>query len=59
MWTASGPGFDDAIYDIMYQKYLSQLNVEGSGAVVAAPDQVRGTFKYRHNIALAMELFRR
>jgi|LakMenEpi03Aug12_release.lakeMendotaPanAssembly.Ray.scaffolds.fasta_scaffold4197081_1 hypothetical protein len=40
VWTATGPGFDDSIYDIMYKNYLAQLNVENSGAVVAAPDQV-------------------
>ncbi|CAG0921493.1 unnamed protein product [Notodromas monacha] len=39
LWSADGPGFDDATYDIMYTNYLSQLNILGSGAVVAAPDE--------------------
>jgi hypothetical protein len=42
IWTgATGPGFDDATVEIMKQNYLSQLNVENSGAVVAAPDEVQ------------------
>ena len=39
-WVADGPGFDDTIYDVMYKNYLAQLNVEGVGAVGAAPDGV-------------------
>lgn len=31
-------GFDNSWYNGMNQKYESQLNVQGSGAVVAAPD---------------------
>jgi len=39
-WEADGPGgFDDAFYQLMYDNYLSQLNIQGSGAVVAAPDE--------------------
>jgi hypothetical protein len=30
----------------MYQKYLSQLNVEDCGAVVAAPDDVSFNFLF-------------
>jgi hypothetical protein len=51
-WTgATGPGFDDAFYEIMRTNYLSQLNVEGVGAVVAAPDEVkiRNRKIQRHN----------
>jgi hypothetical protein len=39
-WSAAGPGFDDAMYEVLYKNFLNQLNVEGVGAVVAAPDQV-------------------
>jgi len=37
-WEASGPGFTDAFYDTMMANYRANLNVEGCGAVVAAPD---------------------
>jgi len=36
---ADGPGFTQEYYDIMYNNYAANLNIEGSGAVVAAPDQ--------------------
>ena len=39
VWEADGPGFTKEFYDIMYEKYKANLNVEDSGAVVAAPDQ--------------------
>jgi len=35
---AEGPGFTDDFYNLMYQNYRDNLNVEDSGAVVAAPD---------------------
>lgn len=38
-WSASDAGFTQDYYDIMYNYYLANLNIEGSGAVVAAPDQ--------------------
>lgn len=37
-WTADGQPIDDAMYAVMYAKYAANLNVEGCGAVVAAPD---------------------
>jgi len=37
-WVSSDPGFPDDIYDVMYQKYKANLNIDGTGAVVAAPD---------------------
>ncbi len=40
VWTATEAGFDDSMYQTMYNNYLSQLNVENCGAVVAAPDKV-------------------
>jgi len=39
LWIADNPGFTDDFYDTMFQKYAAQLNVEGCGAVVAAPDK--------------------
>jgi hypothetical protein len=50
VWTASDPGFDDAMYDMMYKNYLSQLNVEDCGAVVAAPDDVLSHAKLFYKI---------
>jgi len=38
-WTADGPGFTDDFYNIMFENYRANLNIDGSGAVVAAPDQ--------------------
>lgn len=53
VWTATGPGgFDDAMYDLMYKNYLSQLNVENCGAVVAAPDDVRLCYLVRRSSQL-------
>merc|ERR1719348_663699 len=37
-WEASDPGFPDDIYNVMYEKYRANLNIDGTGAVVAAPD---------------------
>ena len=37
-WSASNPGFTDEFCKVMYDKLQENLNVEGSGAVVAAPD---------------------
>ena len=37
-WEASDPGFSDAEYDIMYEKYKDNLNIDGTGAIVAAPN---------------------
>ena len=37
-WTATDPGFTDEFYNIMYDLYRENLDVENSGAVVAAPD---------------------
>jgi glucoamylase len=38
-WGGSGPGFTQDFYNIMYSNYEANLNIDGSGAVVAAPDQ--------------------
>lgn len=37
-WDASDPGFTDSFYETMKANYRANLNVEGCGAVVAAPD---------------------
>jgi len=37
-WNADGPGFTDEFYNTMFENYRANLNVEGCGAVVAAPD---------------------
>ena len=38
-WGGTDPGFTDEYYNIMYGLYEANLNIDGSGAVVAAPDQ--------------------
>jgi len=38
-WGGSGPGFTQDYYNTMYSNYEANLNIDGSGAVVAAPDQ--------------------
>merc|ERR1711892_1569613 len=37
-WEASDPGFSDSEYQTMYAKYEANLNIDGTGAIVAAPD---------------------
>jgi len=39
IWSATDAGFTQEYYDVMYENYKNNLNVEGCGAVVAAPDQ--------------------
>jgi len=39
VWSANDAGFSQEYYDIMYSNYEANLNIDGSGAVVAAPDQ--------------------
>jgi len=40
LWSgAPDAGFTQAFYEKMYANYRANLNIEGSGAVVAAPDQ--------------------
>jgi len=38
-WAGTDPGFTDEYYNVMYDYYEANLNIDGSGAVVAAPDQ--------------------
>jgi len=48
-WVAADPGFTDDIYNVMYQKYEANLNIDGTGAVVAAPDtETPGGSYYYH-----------
>ena len=37
-WSGDGPGFTDEFIEVMYKKFQENLNIEGSGAIVAAPD---------------------
>merc|ERR1711892_1065534 len=37
-WEASDPGFSDSEHQTMYSKYEANLNIDGTGAIVAAPD---------------------
>ena len=37
-WSGDGPGFTDEFIEVMYKNFQENLNIEGSGAVVAAPD---------------------
>lgn len=61
VWTATDPGFDSSFYTKMYDLYVLNLNVEGSGAVVAAPDHnTPGGSYYYHWMrdgALSMNVF--
>ena len=46
---AADPGFTQAFYDNIYARYEANLNIEGSGAVVAAPDtETPGGSYYYH-----------
>ena len=50
---AEGPGFTDEFYDTMKANYRANLDVEDSGAVVAAPDDATpGGSYYYHWSAL-------
>jgi len=50
IWSgAPDAGFTQEYYDIMYDYYLANLNIDGSGAVVAAPDgETPGGSYYYH-----------
>ena len=37
-WGAGDTGFSQAEYDTMYQNYKANLNIRGTGAIIAAPD---------------------
>jgi len=37
-WEALDPGFTQNDFDAIYENYRSQLNIDGTGAVVASPD---------------------
>lgn len=59
--SATDPGFDGDFYDKTYAMYVKNLNIEGSGAVVAAPDHnTPGGSYYYHWMrdgALSMNVF--
>jgi len=48
-WVASDPGFTDAEYDIMYENYKVNLNIRGTGAIIAAPDAETPGGDYRYH----------
>lgn len=60
-WSATDPGFTDDFYDSMYTLYMGNLNIQGTGAVVAAPDHnTPGGSYYFHWMrdgALSMDVF--
>jgi len=61
LWNAEDPGFDDNFISTMNANYLKNLNIQGSGAVVAAPDHnTPGGSYYYHWMrdgALSMKVF--
>lgn len=60
-WTATDPGFTDEFYTKMYTIFMDNLNVQGTGAVVAAPDHNTpgGSYFYHwmRDGALSMDVF--
>jgi len=48
-WAASDPSFTDADYDIMYENYKVNLNIRGTGAIIAAPDAETPGGDYRYH----------
>jgi len=48
-WNGMDAGFTQEYYDKMYNNYLANLNIDGSGAIVAAPDtETPGGSYYYH-----------
>ena len=37
-WEAAGPGFTEEEYAVMFSNYEANLNIRGTGAIIAAPD---------------------
>merc|ERR1711892_939581 len=48
-WEASDPGFSDSEYQTMYAKYEANLNIRGTGAIIAAPDAETPGGDYRYH----------
>jgi len=48
-WVASDPGFTDDEYGIMYNNYKANLNIRGTGAIIAAPDAETPGGDYRYH----------
>jgi len=60
-WNAQDPGFTDDFVSTMLSNYVNNLNIQGSGAVVAAPDRnTPGGSYYYHWMrdgALSMKVY--
>ena len=48
-WNAADPGFSDEEYAIMYANYEANLNIRGTGAIIAAPDAETPGGDYRYH----------
>ena len=48
-WEAAGPGFTEEEYAVMFSNYEANLNIRGTGAIIAAPDAETpgGDYRYR------------
>jgi len=46
-WDAADPGFTEAEYQTMYTNYEANLNIRGTGAIIAAPDEETPGGDYR------------
>ena len=49
-WDAADPGFTEAEYQTMYANYEVNLNIRGTGAIIAAPDEETPGGDYRYVI---------
>ena len=47
-WDAADPGFTEAEYQTMYANYEVNLNIRGTGAIIAAPDEETPGGDYRY-----------
>ena len=47
-WDAADPGFTEAEYQTMYTNYEANLNIRGTGAIIAAPDEETPGGDYRY-----------
>ena len=47
-WEAADPGFTEAEYQTMYTNYEANLNIRGTGAIIAAPDEETPGGDYRY-----------
>ena len=52
-WEAAGPGFTEEEYAVMFANYEANLNIRGTGAIIAAPDAETPGGDYRCGAAAA------